>query len=322
MKKTFLLLPLAAIALASCGTTTSTDTYEIKTISPAGAPTLAFYDQGANSNFQTDSTPANVAKQLLGTEYDAVVFDSINGLNSIKNKGAEFKLARFITGGNFFVVSYDEGDAVPSSSEPFTSFGEGLLPDAVMKKLFASYWTTWALPETPTYLSGVSDVQKSLLTKTKGFYFIAQPALAAAKANLGDDASKLKVLSNVRTDWKAYSGQSFIPQAALFIRNSTYSNHSTIVSNYLSYLDNRLTITVDNPEVARNAIVAWSDVTTSQVAKFGFPAAIAYNVQKDGANGLGMIKPGIIGNNLTFVNTFIEKLGSSTYSAYDSTLFL
>jgi hypothetical protein len=49
---------------------------------------------------------------------------------------------------------------------------------------------------------------------------------------------------------------------------------------------------------------------------------VAYNVQKDGANGFGMVDPdsdrAII---TTFVNTFIEKLGNAAYTAFDDSLF-
>ena len=46
---------------------------------------------------------------------------SINGLNVIK-KGSKFRLASFITGGNFFLVSYDKEEShIPSSSDKFIS---------------------------------------------------------------------------------------------------------------------------------------------------------------------------------------------------------
>ena len=94
---------------------------------------MGFYDQGANASFQTDSTPSNVGKQFLTNTYDAVIFDSINALKTISSKQAPFKLARFITGGNFYVVSYGKDpSAVPTKESTFVSFGEGLLPDTVM----------------------------------------------------------------------------------------------------------------------------------------------------------------------------------------------
>jgi hypothetical protein len=64
---------------------------------------------------------------------------------------------------------------------------------------------------------GVSDVLKALIAHTYDYYFIAEPALFGAKAKLGADAANVHVVANVRNDWKTYSGQSAIPQAALIL---------------------------------------------------------------------------------------------------------
>jgi len=336
-KHSLTLLPLAACLLASCGpsssqpdsvssnSTSSEDKYEITTISPAGAPTLGFYDQGANASFQTDSTPSNVGKQFLTNTYDAVIFDSINALKTISSKQAPFKLARFITGGNFYVVSYGKDpSAVPTKESTFVSFGEGLLPDTVMNKLVADYegWKQWEMPSV-TYLAGVSDVMAALLAHQYDYYFIAQPALFGAKSQLGADASKVNVVANVRAAWSDFSGQSSLPQAGLFIRNTISANHPLAVEAYLNKLDSRLTVSIDDPSSAKAAMDAWNSDPTSQQAKFGFASSVAYNVQKDGANGFGMVKPGSLGStNLAFLNSFVDLLASPSYSHFDSSLFL
>lgn len=323
-KKALIFLPLAAALLASCGTTTSSSTYNLLTISPAGAPAFAYYDAGSDSNFRTDSTPSNVAKELLSTNYDAVVFDSINGLNSIKSKGANFKLARFLTGGNYYVVSYDkEATAVPTAEDSFGSFGQGLLPDLIFNKLKSDYkgWSTWNTASVNYDANGVSDIRASLIAKKFDYYFIAEPALFAAKAALGDDASKVHVVANVREAWKDYSGSDYFPQGALFIRKSTIASQPSAVETYLKALDARLTVTVDDPATAKKAMDQYSTVATEQVARWGFNSNVVYNVQKDGNNGLGMVKPGIIEDNATFVNDFIAKLGSESYTSYDTSLF-
>lgn len=334
-KTTLILVPFAALALAGCaqtGTSSSeqssapADDYVYKTISPAGAPTLAYYDQGSNQSFVTDSVPTNVVGQFRTSTYDAIVFDSLNGLKQIKSFNYGFKLARFLTGGNFYVVSYGKSATdVPTATSTFASFSENGLPDLVFKKLLASYsgYSAWQMPSSVTYLAGVSDVMSALVAHTYDFYFIAQPALFAAKAKLGADASKVNVIANVRSDWKSYSGQTSIPQAALFVRNSSSTDHPSVLTSYLSALDQRLADAVDHPEKAKAAIEAYSADATVQSAKFGYSAAVAYNVQKDGANGFGIVKPDSLGvSNLSFVNSFVEKLGNSAYSAFDGSLFL
>lgn len=120
--KNCLFLPALAIALSGCSNTITPEA-DIKWVSPAGAPTLAFYDQGDNANFVTETTPTNVAAQLQKNEYDAVVFDSISGLKSVKAKNTNYVLAKLITGGNFYLVSIDkEEDAMPSECEVIVPF--------------------------------------------------------------------------------------------------------------------------------------------------------------------------------------------------------
>ncbi len=49
MKKIFLLIPVMILALSGCNTNQSQsnkEVYDVKWVTPVGAPTLAFYDQG------------------------------------------------------------------------------------------------------------------------------------------------------------------------------------------------------------------------------------------------------------------------------------
>jgi hypothetical protein len=349
-KSTILILPAAALLLAACGAETSSanvsskegasssqattsvtpssssssDSYTFKTISPAGAPTLAYYDQGANADFATDSTPTNVMGQFKTNTYDAIVFDSITALKQIKANSYPFKLSTFITGGNFYVVSYGkDAGAVPTASDTFASFGEGLLPDLVLKKMITSYdgYKTWVMPTVNYLAGGVSDVLKALIAHTYDYYFIAEPALFGAKAKLGADAANVHVVANVRSDWKTYSGQSAIPQAALFLRTTSVDAHTGVAAKYIYDLNTRIKTTISDPATAKAGIEAYSTDATTQQAKFGYTAAVAYNVQKDGANGFGMVEPDSVSDNQTFVNTFIEKLGNAAYTAFDDSLF-
>ena len=144
MKTKLILLPLIAIALASCGGSnqgsTSLIDITIKTISPAGAPALAFYDKGNDENFETNSTPTNVLAQFALNNYNAIVFDSVSGLRTIKKNGYGFRLAKYITGGNYYIASINkEATDVPQSTDKIVSFGENLLPDMVFKKLYSNW---------------------------------------------------------------------------------------------------------------------------------------------------------------------------------------
>jgi hypothetical protein len=175
---------------------------------------------------------------------------------------------------------------------------------------------------TVNYLAGgVSDVLKALIAHTYDYYFIAEPALFGAKARLGADAANVHVVANVRNDWKTYSGQSAIPQAALFLRTTSVEAHTDVAAKYVYDLKKRISTTISDPTTAKAGIEAFSTDAATQQAKFGYTAAVAYNVQKDGANGFGMVDPDAVSDNKTFVNTFIEKLGNAAYTAFDDSLF-
>ena len=88
-KKILTLLLLSGITLTGCNKNNANSEGVIKFISPVGAPALAFYDQGNNPYYDTKSVPSQVAAQLQKKDYDVVVFDSINGLKSIKNNEEE-----------------------------------------------------------------------------------------------------------------------------------------------------------------------------------------------------------------------------------------
>ncbi|MCX5775391.1 MAG: hypothetical protein NTV44_03390, partial [Firmicutes bacterium] len=94
--KNILGLPLVALLITACGTTTSSSLsshssssentdYDFSIISPTGAPTAAFYQFASSDNFDTNSTATNVAAQFATTNYDVIVFDSLKGINQITN---------------------------------------------------------------------------------------------------------------------------------------------------------------------------------------------------------------------------------------------
>lgn len=304
----------------------SVDSYELSTISPAGAPALAYWQYAGSSSFLTDATTTNVSGQFNTTAYDAVVFDSINALRVIKNNSYSFKLARFLTGGNFYVVSYGkDASAVPTSSDTWCSFNEAGLPNLVFQKLLSSYegYSSWEVGDSITYFSGVSYVSQALIAGTYDYYFIAQPALQAALTQLGENASKVNIVANLRADWEAYSGQTSIPQAAVFIRNSTVEEHPAAVSAYLDGLDEAIDAAISSPSTFKNYITA--NTSDNGVTQFGFNANVAYAVQSSTStpNGFGLIAKDSLGvSNLEFTNNFIEKLENESYTAVDSSLFL
>ncbi|MFA5480979.1 MAG: hypothetical protein WC282_01145 [Bacilli bacterium] len=316
MKTRNIILPLVAALLASCGPSQQTD-ITIRALSPAGAPTLAFYDQGNNENFTTNTTPSNVLSEFQTNYYNAIVFDSINALKSIKNNGLDFKLARIITGGNFYLASIDkEVGAMPTSEDVVVSFGENLIPDLVYRKL-CEYW---GVENTAFYVPSVSEALGVLKNGLYSgdpvdFVFIAMPALNIA---LNDQAAatygKVKVVKNIRAEWEQYSGQEAIPQAGLFFRTSQYNLNPSLFDDYVDAIDARIDVAIDNPSLVKTAMDEFGDAQ-AQAAKFGFNSNIMLTTQSDNANGFGLVRA----TETVAVNAFLESLG---LAQFESSYFL
>ena len=315
MKIKSIILPLVAVTLSACGPTTEDIT--IRTISPAGAPALAFYDQGNSDNFVTNSTPSNVLAEFQTNYYNAIVFDSINALKSIKNNNLDFKLAKLITGGNFYLASIDKAEGImPTADDVVVSFGENLIPDLVYRKL-SEYWD---IENTPYYVPSVSEALGVLKTglyasQEVDFVFIAQPALNIA---INDQSAptygKVKVVKNIRSEWEDFTGQTAIPQAGLFVRNSQYILNPEAFEDYVDDMVARIDVAIDNPSIAKTALDEYGDAA-AQAARFGFNSNIMLTTQSEGANGFGLVR----GTEEVDINEFLTTL---ELEAFDSSYFL
>lgn len=316
MTKKIVFLPLLTMLLTSCGEPIEN---KIKVITPSGAPALAFYDQGNSEYLTIDSTPTNVAAQLQKNEYDAVVFDSVNGLKSLKkNNNNTYALARIITGGNFFLVAINkEVDPetgkvpMPKDGDKIVSFGEKLIPDLVYSKLSKDYWH---IDNKPTYLSSVSDTSAVLASGKQGgedvdYVFTAEPILTTVMNK--QDANtygKLTVVSNIREDWKTLTGQDALAQAGLFVKKELLETRKDELDDFMNDLDERLNNAVNKPEVVKATLDAYGTIQ-EQATRFGFNSNIIYNVQKDKANKIGIVTK----EEKVDVNEFLTSLGQDTF---------
>jgi hypothetical protein len=307
-------------------TSSSVDDYEAKTITPVGAPTIAFYDQGSNENWVSTSTTSDVQAAFGTATYDAIIFDGVNGLKvNVANPTWGWKLAEWITGGNFYLVStkHTASEALTSSSKIY-SFGQGLLPDTVFKRLADEYWNLDLGDDYAniTYTTeGVSGV-KAMLTSspsTYDYYFIAEPVLTAVTNVLSAQSIILNEIYNLRSEWTVYAAQTAIPQAALFVRESSVASHPAVMTVFLDTIEENLTTAIDDPSAVKTGMEAYSTETTEQNTRFGFTSALAYSLQNSG-NRFGIVRPGDITDNRAFVNEFEEKMGNAL--SFDSSLFL
>jgi hypothetical protein len=326
-KKAMFALPLVALALVSCNTTktsssSSADTgYQMKWLTPTGTPTIAFYDQGANTNWETTATPGTkIVPAFAAGAVDAIVFDGVSGLNAIKKNGFNYKLGQWISEGNFYVVStqHKAGDAFVSGQtiEGFVKTGNSA---RAFTKLASDQWH-WNYAETDvTWLTGVAEVGQILMQSPKSFdYFIvAEPTLTMAKGALAKDGVTLNVVYDLQAEWKkAYNGN--IPAAALFINNNTYASNKDAVTSFISAAQLRLDTAISSPDKVKTALNAYGNDAAVQ-QRFGYTASTAVSLQYNGANKFGLLKSGAVSDLVTFGNAFQTTLGGT---AFDSSLFL
>ena len=337
MKKTFLILPFAALALASCGSVSSSgvsssiDDYDVKVVTPVGAPAIAFYDQGNNANWVSSSDPTNVVLPAFGTDnYDAIVFDGTTGLNVIQKNSYNYKLAQWVSGGNFYVVSTKHlaADAFDKSYKVDGFVKTGNAAQSFLS-LAATRWA-WALDTTADYPTGsvkwetgVASVLTNLTTNPSGFdyYVIAEPSLTAAKTALAAQGVALNVIYNLQTEWKAQSGQLTIPAAALFVNNTSYASHKGAIDEFLADTQTRQDTAVDDVATVKTALDGFGSDAAVQ-SRFGFTSTLAAALQADGADKFGILKTGDIANKEDFANAFAAQISGLGPITYVSSLFL
>ncbi len=323
MKKNILALGLAAFALASCGNGEK-DRYEVKWVTPTGAPTLAFYDQGDNSNWVSAANPSEVVvPSFAANSYDFIVFDGVSGLNLMsKNaKAANYKLARWINNLGFYVVSLkhtQEDTKTWDKSWTIDGFVQSGNSSRAFLSLASGVWGWGDVSNQVTYETGVSQVASNLATNGYDFYVVADPVYTNLKTKMGD---KLHLIYDMQEEWgKAHDGMK-IPSAALFVNSSLYAAHQSEHDAFLMETDKRLNTLVDTPLTAQRALEEYAEnnsgaVVEGNYVKFGISTAIVSNLASYQANNtFGFVKTSDVSDKKAVADSFNKALGESEFSA-------
>ncbi len=320
MKKS-LLLPLAfAMLAASCGTSevktsssVAVDDYAVTWVTPTGAPTLAFYDQGKNEKWLSTATPASVIPAAFAANsYDAIVFDGVSGLNLVKKNADKTKM-RF---SRWIAWTIDAFVETGNSSKAFMSLAENVWN---WKGLSSTKAETGS--KTVTFEAGVSDVAANISTNGFDFYVVADPVYTTLKGKMGDN---LHLIYDLQEEWgKAHDGAK-IPSAALFVNSATLSAHPTAMNSFLDATEARIANLVDHPEVAKEALTAYenetADAENNVEQRFGIAAGIVNSLPTlQATNKLGFKKKADIADARAYANKFQTALGAAEF---DASLFL
>ncbi len=321
MKKQKLALALFSLPLFSCGNGNAG--YEIKWVTPTGAPTLAFYDQGNNSNWTSASNPSEVVvPSFAANSCDFIVFDGVSGLNLMtKNaSAANYKLARWINNLGFYVVSLKhtkEDTASWDTSWKIDGFVQTGNCSRAFLSLANSSWKWGDVASQTTFETGVSQVASNIASNGFDFYVVADPVYTNLKAKMGD---KLHLIYDLQEEWgKAHDGAS-IPSAALFANAKLYTEHQADYDKFIDDLDVRLGVLVDYPSSAQMTLRNYAEsnpdaVVDGNYVKFGIAKSIVDSLdtlQKD--NVFGFLKKGEIKDNKAVANAFNEALGGNAFS--------
>lgn len=326
MKKKAIIAPLILFSLISCAGGKGNETYMFSWVTPTGAPTLAFYDQGENPFWISASNPSEVVvPSFASNSYDGIVFDGMSGLNFMsKNPSAKnYKLARWINNLGFYLVSKihtKEETATWDVAWTVDSFVASGNASRCLLNLANSVWGWGDLESlgTVTFENGVDSVVTNLATGGYDFYLIADPAYTNLKAKMGD---KLHLIYDLQEEWgKAHDGMK-IPSAALFINSEGYSKHKEVYDEFLSQTDERLNTLINDSEKAQKALEAYqnsdpSHVVADTVYKFGVATSIVANLaslQKNNALGFCLNEKGEQAKKTA--NAFSLAFGGEAYSA-------
>lgn len=280
MKKTNLILALALLT-SSCHNTS-----ELKIIAPTGAPSVAFYFEADNKNFETNSTPANIVSMMTNkSDKDIVVIDTVSGIKAI-NKGAPYKIAATITFGNFYIASTGNDDnGVMETDDTIVLFGQNQTPDYIFHYLYGDIFDS-----NVEYVNNVQDAAKCLASgknittgSTIDYVFIAQPVLYTILNNKDSlTYGKASVYKDIQEEYKNKTNNMPLIQASVFVNNKTSEKD---IKKYLKTLEDKINDALDNPEVITSQSNSLSD--EELLALYGINLNVAKKVIENN-NSLGL----------------------------------
>ncbi|MEA5017271.1 MAG: hypothetical protein VB009_00965 [Erysipelotrichaceae bacterium] len=233
MRKVLLLFIL--VLLVGCGVKKPLDeVVTLKILSPKGAPSLALVgyieDNSMDDITLVDGTDV-ISAALLNPnpEYDVIIAPINLGVTTIQ-KGSDYQLLGVITWGNLYIV---ENTDLSSTALPMALFGEGAVPQKVVDAAIdlAVY------SDDIRYFNSVSDVQVALLSKAAAYGLLAEPALSATLIKANENNINLEVIVDVQAEYNNKNNTIGYPQAAIFVRSSTYQDIKLAVDELVAYFN-------------------------------------------------------------------------------------
>lgn len=329
------LLPFAFIALlASCGGDAPQDDYVVKWATPTGAPTLAFYTEAENDNWFSSSTPASQVLPHFGDNaYDALVFDGTQALTNIKVNNRNYGLAKWISGGTFYVVStkYQATDAAPASPKVMAFMKQGNISKA-FRDLAKNKWGWGTYPadssENVLYGDAVSAVQGQLASMLSAgsveadpydYYLVADPVYSAMSAQYKKAGLPLHTVYDLQAEFKALHDGADIPAAAIFVNKDSYAAHGKAIDSWLSAIQANINVVATDLNPVIDEVKKSDSEDGKSNPRFGISSsALTIVKNRGGANNnpmhyhaseTGWSKA----ENMAYANSFQTALGEAVF---------
>ena len=323
MKKQIYLILLTISVLASCG---NNNEAELNILCPTGIPTLAFYDQGENKNFVTTSSPGEVMPSAFASSgensYDAIVFDGISGLTNISKNNRDYVLAKWISGGTFYVVSTKHSQEEEFNNE---STINGFVKNGVASLTFLKLakdnwnWGDYNNSNKITFSSSVSEVKNTLVTNPNSFdyYVVAEPVLTAVKSALKSKNIELNIIYNIQDEWAKYYNNGIVPAASLFINKTSYKNKKKQIDDLLNKVEERINVAINNPDEVVKKLNEYESIDSNNdndcQLRFGFTPNLVKALQSNGQNKFNLLNKDKASDIKDVANSFKSSLGQEEY---------
>ena len=284
MKNKILINTFLISLLTGCNVTNSSsviDDYKLKIITPTGAPSVAFLNYLNYEHYDTNSVPNNIVAEMIKGTYDIVVVDLIGGLTAIEKKQAEYKLASVITFGNFYIYSTGNDDnEFIEETDNIVCFGQGNTPDILFNHLYPNIGVD-------AYVAGVSDIAPIAMSgiinnQEVDYCIIAEPVLYNVLNNKNAATNQKGIeYSDIQQKWKEIHGKdSSILGASIYIKNSTYTNHKTLVDEYLLNIKKDISTFINDPSKAEEILNNFGS-KEEQSQKIGLNSNVIKGVLED-----------------------------------------
>ena len=262
MKKIFILLLSAVLALSILAAVSAEDAYTVKVSAPNGAPALAVATLAAEDpDSYTFVAADTIAAEFANKTADFIIAPINAGAKLFKAGKSDYKLAAVVTWGNLYIASQKADFKLEDiNGAAITLFGENTINASVVLYALAENGLEPAAVE---YLAGAANTQSLLLTDENSIVVTAEPALTAAKMkNENITAYAVNDLLKAANGFDGYT------QAGLFISADIIANHPEAAADFLGKAEEAAN---EDVSAIAEAAVALEILPNAKVANTAIP---------------------------------------------------